>query len=114
MPASQLNSLPNYPVPLARGQVTESAWYRFFAGLFQGLPPENVTVPAVGASPYTYSAVRKGSLIVEGGTVSSIEFSRDGTDYYDVGTTAGMFMLNASDILRITYSGLPNVTFVPS
>ena len=29
-------------------------------------------------------------------------------------STAGMFMLNASDILRITYSGLPNVTFVPS
>jgi hypothetical protein len=114
MPQSQLNSLPNYPVPLIRGGNTESSWYRFWAGLFQGLPPENVTVPTVGASPYTYSAVRKGSLIVEGGTVSSIEFSRDGTDFYDVGATAGMFSLNASDILRITYTGLPNVTFVPT
>ena len=114
MPQSQLNTLPNYPVPLITGGNTGRDWYRFFAGIFQGLPPANVQVPVVGASPYSYSAVRRGSLIVQGGTVSAIEFSRDGTDFYDVGATSGMFALNASDVLRITYSVLPNVTFVPS
>lgn len=114
MPQSQLNSLPNYPVPLIRNGNTESAWYRFWAGLFTGLPPENVSAVTVGASPYTYSAERKGSLIVNGGTVSQIRFSRDGTNYYVVGTTAGMFPVNASDLIEVTYAVLPTLTFVPT
>lgn len=114
MPQSQLNSLPNYPVPLTSGRVTDSSWYRFWAGLFQGLPPENEIAVTLGASPASYSAVRKGSLIVSGGTVSQIEFTRNGTDYYDTGVTAGMFTLNASDVLRVTYAVIPDAVFVPT
>lgn len=114
MPQSQLNSLPNYPVPLIVGRVTDSSWYRFWAGLFTGLPPANEVSVTLDASPAIYSAVRKGSLIVSGGTVSMIEFSRNGTDYYDVGVTAGMLPINASDVLRVTYAVMPTVTFVPS
>lgn len=115
MPAGQFNTLPNYPVPLTARGVTESAWYRFWAGLFNGLPPGNVVPVTLTGTPFVYSAIRKGSVIVEGGTVSQIQFSRDGGDtYYDVGTTAGMFSVNASDLLRIFYSVDPTVTFVPT
>lgn len=114
MPQSQLNSLPNYPVPLLQGRVTDSSWYRFWAGLFQGLPPENEAPVTLDASPASYSAPRRGSLIVAGGTVTLIEFTRNGTDYYDTGAIAGMFTLSASDVLRITYAVAPDVTFVPT
>jgi hypothetical protein len=112
--ANQLNAMPQYPQPLIQAGQTARDWYFFWAGLYRGLPPENVTEPIAGASPYTYSAQRRGSLIVTGGTVSLIEFSRDGANFYDVGQTSGMFALNAADILRITHAGAPNLAFVPS
>jgi hypothetical protein len=114
MPQSQFNLVPTYQVPLIVDRQTTRDWYFFFTGLFRGLPPENVSVPIAGASPYTYSASRKGSLIVTGGAVSLIEFSRDGAAYYNVGQTSGMFALNASDVLRITHAGAPTLVFVPS
>jgi hypothetical protein len=112
--ASQFNTIPNYPVELARGRSTTKDWYFFWSGLFRGLAPGNVEEVTVGASPYVYSAIRRGSMIVAGGTVSLIEFSRDGTIFYDVGTIAGMFTLNASDQLRVTHAGVPDMTFVPT
>lgn len=115
MASGQFNSLPNFPVPLMENRITSRDWYRFFVGLFRGLPPANVEPVTLTGSPYVYSATRKGSLIVEGGTVSAVEFSRDGGDtYIDVGTVAGMFTLNASDLLRLTYAVDPNVNFVPT
>lgn len=115
MSTGQFNTLPNYPVPLVDHGNTGRDWYRFFAGIFRGLAPGNVEPVTLTGSPYVYSATRRGSLIVEGGTVSSVEFSRDGgTTYYDVGTVAGMFTVNASDLIRITYAAAPTVTFVPT
>ncbi len=112
--ANQFNLVPTYQTPILQGGNMVRDWYFFFTGLYRGLPPENVTVPTAGASPYTDSAQRKGSLIVTGGTVSAIEFSRDGTTFYDVGQTSGMFPLNAADRLRITHTGAPDLAFVPS
>jgi hypothetical protein len=115
MASGQFNTLPNYPVPLIDGGNTGRDWYRYWAGLFRGLAPGNVEPVTLTGSPYVYSAVRKGALIVNGGTVSAIEFSRDGgTTYFTVGTMAGMFTVNASDLLKITYAVAPTVTFVPT
>jgi hypothetical protein len=115
MSTSQFNSMPNYTVPLEVGKVTSKDWYFFWSGLFRGLAPGNVEPVVVTASPFVYSATRRGSLIVKGGTVTLIEFSRDGgTTYYDVGVIAGMFPVNAADLVRITYAVAPTVTFVPS
>ncbi len=111
---SQLNSLPNYPVPLEKGGNTTKDWYFFWSGLFRGLPPAAEVAVTLGASPYIYSAPVRGSVIINGGTVSAVAFSRDGVTFYTTGQTAGMFALNASDQLRITYTVLPTVTFVPS
>jgi hypothetical protein len=112
--SQQFNSLPNFNVPLALKSVTSKDWFLFWANLFTGLPPGNETALTIGASPYTYVAGVKGSLIVSGGTVSAIDFSRNGTTFYSTGQTAGMFALNARDSLRITYAVLPTATFVPT
>lgn len=111
---SQRNLLPNYPTPLEVGKHTSKDWYFFWAGLFTGLPPANEVGVTLGASPYTYSAPVRGSVIVNGGTVTVIAFSRDGVTFYTTGQTSGMFLLNAADQLRITYAVAPTVTFVPT
>jgi len=112
--AQQFNSLPNFTVPLQKQGITGKDWYFYWANLFTGLPPGNEVAVSPGVSPYTYVASVKGSLIVSGGTVSAIAFSRDGVTFYATGQTAGMFALNARDSLRITYTVLPTVTFVPT
>jgi hypothetical protein len=112
--SQQRNVIPNYPVPLEVGEFTSKDWYFFWNGLYLGLPPAAEMAVTPGASPYTYSAAVRGSLIVSGGTVSLIEFSRDGITFYSVGQVAGMFLLCATDRLRITYTVLPTVTFVPA
>jgi hypothetical protein len=111
---TQLNVLPNFMVPLDQKGITTKDWYFFWAGLYSGLAPAAEMPVTVGASPFTYSAPVKGSVIVSGGTVSLIEFSRNGTTFYTTGQTAGMFTLNASDRLRVTWAVLPTITFVPN
>ena len=75
------------------------------------LAPAGVTV---GASPFS---VQNGTswdqdIIVQGGTVSKIEYSRDASTYYDVGVVAGMFRLSPGDYLRVTYSSAPTMTTI--
>lgn len=111
---SQRNSLPNYPVPLKVGEFTSKDWYFFWAGLYNGLPPAAEVAVTPGISPYTYSAPVRGSLIVNGGTVTVVAFSRDGVTFYTTGAIAGMFLLNAADQLKITYAVAPTLTFVPT
>ena len=73
--------------------------------------PSGVTVTA---SPFAYHNTATGDIdvIVKGGTVSKVEFSRDGATYYDVGTVAGMFHLSPSDYLKVTYTVAPTMTKV--
>lgn len=66
-------------------------------------------LPTVGASPYSFVSDRRQTVIVSGGTVTAIAFSRDGTTFYSVGLTAGMFLLETSDVLRVTYTVVPTV-----
>ena len=77
-----------------------------------GVVPTTVTP---GASPYSYinTSSYAASLIVQGGTVTLIEFSRNGTTFFDTGVLAGMFALSPYDRLRITYAIAPTVTLVP-
>ena len=70
---------------------------------------------AVGASPFTFQNTtgRSVDLIVSGGTVSGITFSRDNVTFYGVGQTAGLFWLSPYDYLRVTYTVAPTITLVP-
>ena len=69
---------------------------------------------AVGASPFTYQNSQDAAIvvIVSGGTVTTIQFSRDGTNWYTVGLLAGQFWLNPGDRLRVTYVVAPNMYYV--
>jgi hypothetical protein len=91
-------------------------WYTFMTNLYtsvtDGMPqPEEAAV--VTASPFTYEAVIRGQAHVSGGTVSAIEFSRDGTTWYSTGTTSGFVQMDARDLLRITYTVLPTLKYFP-
>lgn len=68
-----------------------------------------------GASPFLYHNVNAfdESVIIQGGTVTKIEFSRDSVAFYDVGVLAGMFTLSKGDYLRITHTGAPTMTGIP-
>lgn len=84
---------------------------------FQDVPgrfllPTGVTP---GASPYTYqnTSGRPGDMIVSGGTVSAIAFSRNNATFYSVGGVSGVFPLSAYDFLRVTYTVAPTMTFIP-
>lgn len=63
-------------------------------------------------SPYTYTAINPGFLIVNAGTVTLIEFARNGT-FITVGVLAGIFPVGINDQLRITYAVAPTLTFIP-
>lgn len=68
-----------------------------------------------GASPFTYqnTSGRPGDMIVSGGAVTDIAFSRDNATFYGVGAVSGVFPLSAYDFLRVTYTVAPTMTFIP-
>lgn len=112
--SQQLNNQPQYNVPLINGKVTSKDWYFFWLGLFKRLAPALETVVTVGVSPFTFSSSVGGFVLITGGTVSLVEFSRDGSTFHDYGTTVGQFQINAADLLRVTYSAPPDMVFVPT
>ena len=105
--------MPTYTEPLELGSHTTRGWYTFWLGLLQGQPSGVVIVVVPGVSPYSYVAGTAGTVILSGGTVSKVEFSRDGVTFYVTGQTSGMFSLSMGDTLRVTYSGVPVMTFAP-
>lgn len=66
-------------------------------------------------SPFTYINSTGGTVdvIVSGGGVSLLEFSRNGTTFYSTGSFYGMFTLSPYDRLRVTYASAPTMTLVP-
>jgi hypothetical protein len=80
-----------------------------------GTSPAPVSNITIGASPFVYQNTGPNSInvIVQGGTVSLIEFSRDGTTFYNVGITAGIVPLSVNDRVRVTYTAAPTMTRVP-
>lgn len=109
----QYRTVPTYGVDITTDENTSSVWYRWFQDIDKGTPPAPEAAVVVTASPYTYTAVQKGFVIVTGGTVSLIRFSRVSGTAYATGQTAGIFPLSFGDMLTITYTVIPTVTFVP-
>lgn len=52
-------------------------------------------------------------VLISFGTVTSIEFSRDGVVFDLIGLLAGQFFLNSGDWLRITYLLAPTIVYYP-
>lgn len=96
----------------AQGRPTQ-AWWRFFNKLFAKPPAESgITVTA---SPFLTGFTKDGFVIVEGGTVSLIELLRGSSviTTYNLGATAGQFVVKNGDAIQITYTVAPTVTFFP-
>lgn len=111
---TQYRQAPTFEVPLVDdNQTTSKFWYRYFQANETGQPPSGETAITVSGSPFTYTAPRKGYVIVSGGTVSGIQVSRSGT-FYSTGMTAGTFSVAANDQLKVTYTGVPTMVFFPT
>jgi hypothetical protein len=107
---TQYRQVPVFEQPIKQGENTSSPWYRYFQAHDLGQPPGTETTITVGASPFIYQAPRKGIVIVNGGTVSAISYSRSGT-FYATGQTTGTFTLAMGDQLKVVFSGKPQVVF---
>lgn len=77
---------------------------------YQTLP----TSISVGASPflYTNSTGNNVDVMISGGGISFLEFSRNGSTFYDTGSYYGMFGLSPADMLRVTYVSAPVMTLI--
>lgn len=80
--------------------------------LNSGLGAQGITVTG---SPFTYQNVsgHSGVVLVSGGTVTTISYSRDGIAFFPVGLLGGMFHLSPEDYLRVVYILAPTMTFIP-
>jgi len=71
-----------------------------------------VAAITVSASPFTYTAPAAGSVVVTGGTVSAIALIRQGTTVA-TGLTTGLIPVSRFDQVKVTYSVVPTMTFIP-
>jgi hypothetical protein len=101
---------------VAQGGIASKDWYVWLYNVYlavtEGLPQPEEAI-TLSASPFSYQAVIRGQAHISGGTVSAVEFSRDGTTWYNAGITAGFVEMDARDQLRVTYSVLPTIVFFP-
>ena len=106
-------TIPKFEQNIIDRNSTNKQWYFFLQGLWKGTPPAAEAAVSVTASPMTYVASQRGFMVISGGTVSAIAFSRNGTTFYSSGETAGSFPLSFGDSLKVTYTGAPTMTFFP-
>lgn len=101
---------------LGEARMAAKDWYVFFYTLYnavtQGLPQAEAAL-TLTASPFVYQALIRGQLLVAGGTVTVIEFSRNHTTFYTLGTITGFVQMDAGDQVRVTYAVAPTLTFFP-
>ena len=110
---TQYASIPNYKQPIeTKGQI-ERTWYQFFGDVWNGRPRGAIATVTVGTSPFTYQVTTKGFMVIQGGTVSLIQFTRDGITNINTGVTAGCIPLSQGDSIIVTYTVAPNMTWVP-
>lgn len=112
MPASRYDSAPLQD----NLEPTNPRWRLWFQKVWEQLQAIALPLPSaitVGASPFVYQFQGAGtaSVLVLGGTVTTTEFSRNGTTYYIVGVN-GMFTVSQGDYLRITYVVAPTMQLV--
>lgn len=91
-------------------------WYTLFWQVYDSVTngiPQATEPISVTASPFVFTAAIKGQVNVRGGAGVSVEFSRDGVTYLASGGSPCMIAVCKNDRIRVTYGGLPSMTFVP-
>ena len=87
------------------------AWWQFF-NLLAPSKPAIESVITVGVSPYAYTAQSNGHVVVTGGTVSAISLTR--VSAHATGFTAGFIPVGNKDVVTVTYTVAPTMTFIPT
>lgn len=111
--SQQFNRAPTYAERLITKGETTRDWYQFFSGLGSGQAFGLPSAVPLAPSPMTYQAPTGGTLIIQGGSVSMVSFTRDGVTNFNTGQTQGMLPLSQRDQLIIIYTGTPVLTFIP-
>lgn len=106
--------IPTYEQPIQTGSNMSASWRRWFHDIEVGTPPSNEVTVIPTASPFAYQAPSRGSVIISGGTVSQVTYSRTSGVSYNTGQTSGMFPVSLGDVLVVTHSGAPMMVFTPS
>lgn len=108
---------PNLPLGTApsrdgmlRPVAIDNMWYRFLARLSQLSAEKPIVDVTVGASPFTYTADTIGHLNIQGGTISTRTLTRGSKT---INFTTSMVPVVAGDVVTITYSVVPTLSFVP-
>jgi hypothetical protein len=80
--------------------------------VLSGRPGQPAVPQAPGASPFEYTALIQGTMVVTG---AQVELSRDGATWYLVTLTGGAVPLKTGDSIRVTWYGdeIPKVTWFP-
>lgn len=112
--AQQFRTVPTYIQGIAEGVRNNTYWYRYFQAADTGQPPASETAVTLTGSPLSFVAPRAGFVIITGGTVTSVMYSRTPGTFYLTGHIAGQFQLSQNDVLKITYTGTPTITFAPT
>jgi hypothetical protein len=98
----------------AKGDIIGKAYvgtilWRFFQ-ILAG-PPMQESAVILGNSPTAFVAPTDSQILIVGGTGVSLTITRKGT--YNLPSTIGYFPVSDGDILTITYTTAPTVTYFP-
>lgn len=106
-----MNRVPSSQIPFVNQDKTiATEWLRFLTDLVSNAKPSASITPS--SSPSAYVASVQGHLLVVGGTVSSITLKR-GRATIATGMTSGFIPVSSNDIVTVTYTVAPTLTFVP-
>ncbi len=111
---AQFRTVPTYDQQITPGNHNDSTWYRYFQQNEKGAPPSTEVPITIAASPFSFTFPSKGFVVISGGTVSVIMFSRTPGTFYLTGQTAGVFPGAQNDVLKVTYSAKPSMIFIPT
>ena len=107
------SALPTFGEALSNKGTTSRTWYKFWSDVWKGEHPASTMTVTPTASPFSFQANWRGFMIIQGGTVSLIQFSRDGVTNINTGITSGCVPLSFGDLVIVTYSSAPTMTWVP-
>ncbi len=67
---------------------------------------EDIT-PTVSPMTIQNTSIFTQDVLISGGTVTTIAYSRNGSDFYTVGLTSGVVQLSPGDYCKVTYAVSP-------
>lgn len=91
---------------------TSTAEFQRFFNAIAG-PPSAVQSISLSPSPMSFVSSANGTLAVVGGSVSAITLTRGGSTV-NLGTSTRLIPVSNADVVAITYTGTPTMTFIPA